>query len=32
MENIGDILTSLNPHMICEIGEEVKLHENTKNN
>lgn len=24
---MSDILSSLNPHLICELGEEVKLHE-----
>ena len=27
MENMSDVINSLNPHLICEIGEEVKLHE-----
>ena len=24
---MSDVINSLNPHLICEIGEEVKLHE-----
>lgn len=27
MEEIGDVLSSLDPHLICELGSEVKLHE-----
>lgn len=27
MEDIGEVLQSLDPHLICEIGSEVKLHE-----
>jgi hypothetical protein len=27
MENMAEILTNLDPHLICEIGSEVKLHE-----
>jgi hypothetical protein len=27
MEGMSNILNSLNPHLICELGEEVKLHE-----
>ena len=27
LENMSDVISSLNPHLICEIGEEVKLHE-----
>jgi hypothetical protein len=26
IEGMGDVLKSLNPHLICELGEEVKLH------
>lgn len=26
LENMSDVINSLNPHLICEIGEEVKLH------
>jgi hypothetical protein len=27
LENMSEAISSLNPHLICEIGEEVKLHE-----
>ncbi len=27
MENVSDILNKLDPHLICEIANEVKLHE-----
>lgn len=27
MEDIGNVLSALDPHTICEIGNEVKLHE-----
>ena len=27
MEDIGNVLQALDPHLICELGSEVKLHE-----
>lgn len=27
MENVSDLLERLDPHLICEINNEVKLHE-----
>ena len=27
MENVSEVLAALDPHLICEIGNEVKLHE-----
>lgn len=26
LENMSDVLSSLNPHLVCELGEELKLH------
>jgi|JI9StandDraft_1071089.scaffolds.fasta_scaffold1471815_1 hypothetical protein len=26
LENMSDVLNSLNPHLVCELGEEIKLH------
>ena len=26
MENVSDVLSALDPHLVCEIGNEVKLH------
>lgn len=27
MENIGSVLEALDPHLVCELSSEVKLHE-----